>query len=761
MPDSSAHAYAGRLEDERLLTGRGRYTADIRVEGLLHAAFLRAPYASARLVSLEAGAARGLPGVAAVLTAEELAADGVAAFAPPLDMAGPDGRRFRETPRPLLVGERVRHLGEPLALVVAESREAALDGVEALAAELEPAEAVVGLAAARRPGAPALWDQAPDNLAFHWRKGDWEGVGAALAASHHVARLDSHVSRVAAAPLEPRAALALPEAGRTTLHLSHQGPQGLHGALARLFGLEPEAIRVVAPDVGGSFGMKSGPLREECLVFWAARRLGRPLSWVAERGEAFLSDEAGRDVRVEAELGLDREGNFTALRVSLTVDVGAYASGRSTTPILNIGGIAGVYRTPAIAGEVLGVFTNAVPTAPYRGAGRPDATFAVERVIDVAARELGLDPFELRRRNLVPAEAMPYRTPFVFTYDNGDFARTMALAAERADYAGFPARRAAAEARGRLRGLGIANPIEVAGGPFGKPGQDFASVRAEADGSLTVTCGALSAGQGLETAMVGVAARALGLEPSRFRYLQGDSDAVPRGKGMGGSAALTTAGTAVLRGVERLLAEARERAAEELEAAAADLEYEAGVFRIVGTDRAISLAELARRADAPLLGAGDFTPGDATYPNGCHLCEVEIDPETGKVEVVSYVCVEDIGRVCFPVLAQGQIHGGVAQGLGQALQERLVLDADGQLLSGSFMDYAMPRAEDLPAYDCAFAETPTALNPLGVKGVGEAGNVGALAAGINAVCDALASAGVERFDMPATPQRVWAALRGR
>ncbi|SME90367.1 carbon-monoxide dehydrogenase large subunit [Tistlia consotensis] len=764
-PDAG-HPAAGRLEDRRLATGHGRYTADMAVPGMLHAAFVRSPYASARLAGLDSSAARALPGIVAVLTAADLAADGIAPFSVPMAIEGPGGRSYRQTPRPLLVGERVRFVGEPLALVVAETASAALDGAEAVAFELEPEPVVATLDQAARPDAPLLWDEAPGNLAYHWRRGDWQAVGAALRASHRVTRLEARVSRVSAAPMEPRGALAVPQPdGRTSLYASVQAAQGLKATLATMFGLEAGSIRVVAPDVGGSFGMKAGPLREECLVFWAARRLGRPLRWVAERGEALLSDEAGRDVRIVAELGLDGEGLFTALAVSMEVNVGAYASGRSTVPIMNIGGIAGVYRTPLIAGEVLGRFTNAAPTAPYRGAGRPDATFAVERVIDQAAREAGIDAFELRRRNLVPASAMPYRTPFIFTYDAGDFARTMELAAARADYAGFAARRAEAGRRGRLRGIGIANPIEVAGGPFAKPGQDFATLRAAADGTVTLYCGAMSAGQGLETAMIGLAAERLGLSTDRFRYVQGDSDAVPQGKGMGGSSAMTTAGSAVLRGVERLLEEGRQIAADELEAAAADLEYENGLFRIVGTDRVLSLAEVARIAErragdgaGGLAGQGDFTPGAPTYPNGCHICEVEIDPETGSCEVVSYVGVEDIGRVLFPQLAAGQVHGGVAQGLGQVLCEELRLDAEGQLLAGSFMDYAMPRAEDLPAYDCAFAETATGLNPLGVKGVGEAGTVGALAAGMNAVCDALASAGVERFDMPASPQRVWAAL---
>jgi len=754
----------GRIEDRRLVTGHGRYCDDVEAEGALYAAFARSPYASARVSALDAAPARKLPGVVAVLTGRDLAADGIPPHAVPMKVEGPDGRQYRQTARPLLIEERVRYLGEPLALVVAESRHAAADGAEAVAVELEPLPAVADLAQAEAADAPLVWADAPANLAFHWRKGDWEEVGAALAASCHVARVASHVSRVAAAPMEPRCALVVPAAeGPTTLYASHQNAQALRQGVAAVLKLDVEAVHVVCPDVGGAFGMKSGPLREEIALVWAARRLGRPLRWTAERGEGFLSDEVGRDVHVVSELGLDRDGGFTALRVSMISNVGAYASGRSMTPIMNVGGIAGVYKTPLIAGEVIGRFTNSIPAGPYRGAGRPDATFAIEAAIDRAARDLGRDPLELRRQNLIPASAMPYQTPFLFAYDSGDFAQTMTLAAERADYAGFEQRRREAAARGKLRGIGIANPIEVAGGPFGNPGPDFARLTIAADGTVTLGSGVMSCGQGLETALLRLADEALGLPEEQLRFVQGDTEVVPEGKGMGGSAAMTTGGPAVVAAVEQALEKARALAADLLEAAPADLEYAAGRFTIAGTDRSLTLAQIAEAAEArgtALAGAGEFAPAVPTYPNGCHICEVEIDPETGQCQVVGYACVEDIGRVLYPQLAAGQVHGGVAQGLGQALMEAIRLDPDdAQVLSGSFLDYAMPRALDLPRYDCTFTEVPTAVNPLGVKGVGEAGTVGALAAGINAVRNALAAAGVEDFDMPATPDRIWRALR--
>jgi len=758
-----SETFTGRAEDRRFLTGAGRYAADVHPDGLLHVAFVRSPFANARVEALDAQAARALPGVVAVLTAEDLAADGVGPVAGAMNVRGPDGQVWRETPRPLLVGEAVRFVGEPVALVIAETSVAAADAVEAVTVDYAEAPAVVDVPAALASDAPLVWEERSGNVALHWRHGDWPGVEAALGASHHVARLRTAISRAAAAPMEPRVAVAVPDAAsdRTTLYLSHQNAQGMRASIAGALGLPPEAVHVIVPDVGGSFGMKGGLLREETVVFWAARRLGRPLRWTADRTEAFLTDEGGRDMLVEAALGLDPDGHFTALEVTLQVNVGAYASGRSTVPIMNMGGIAGVYRTPVIAGEFLGVFTHTVPTAPYRGAGRPEATFAVERVIDVAARELGIDPFELRRRNLIPAEAMPYRTPFTFHYDSGDFARTMTIARERADWAGFPARREAAGKAGLLRGIGVANPIEVAGGPFGNPGEDFSDLRVNPDGTVTLTSGMLSAGQGLETVLVDLAANALELPAEAFRYVQGDSEIVPKGKGMGGSSGLITGGSAVVRASERLMAAARDQAADALEAAEADLEYAGGTFRIVGTDRTITLGEVAGFAESrggALAGNGSFRPEDATYPNGCHVCEVEIDPETGGCRVVAYTAVEDVGRVLYPTLASGQIHGGAAQGLGQVLFEAMAFGTDGQVLSASFMDYAMPRAGDLPFYDSDFADVPTARNPLGVKGVGEAGTVGALSAAMNAVCDALASAGVDSFDMPATPGRIWTAL---
>jgi carbon-monoxide dehydrogenase large subunit len=589
-----------------------------------------------------------------------------------------------------------------------------------------------------------------------------------MARAAHVTRLDYGVSRVAASPMEPRASLAFRgEDGRMVLQSSTQNPFQLRDGLAKVFGLQPAELRVLAGDVGGSFGMKAGLFREDALVFWAARRLGCPVRWVSDRAEAFLSDDQARDVRFEAGLALDGDGDFLALEVRYDVNVGAYLSGRSLNPIFNIGGIAGVYRTPVITAEIRGVLTNTVPTSPYRGAGRPDATFVIERLIDLAARETGRDPIALRRRNLIPAEAMPFKTGLIFEYDCGEFAANMDLAAERADLAGFPARREDAARRGKLRGLGVCNPIEVAGGPYGRRVPDHARIEVATDGTVHLSTGGMSVGQGLETVFPALVAGRLGIPAERVIYHQGDTDGLATGRGSGGSSGLCISGSAVALAADATIAAGRERAAEHLEAASVDIDYAAGRYTVAGTDRSVSLAELAAapppngEAFEPGLSVpGTFLPPSVTFPNGCHICEVEIDPETGVVAVVSYVAVEDIGRVVNPTLAHGQIHGGIAQGLGQALAERVVYDPEsGQLLTGSFMDYAMPRAADMPPITIAMREVPTKINPLGVKGVGEAGTVGALAAIINAICDALAPLGIDHFEMPATPDRVWAAIK--
>ncbi len=752
-----------RREDDRLLTGRGQYADDIRQAGALRAVFVRSPYPSAMVRAIDASSALSLPGVVAVLTGADMAAEGFVDCPAPFKLPQGDGSFAVETPRPYLVRERVRFVGEPVAMVIADSEVAALDAAELVSVDYDELPVVLDPLAARADDAPQLWDDRPGNLAFHWRAGDMAKVDAALAASHHVARLTSQISRVSAMPMEPRSALAyMGDDGRPVLRVSHQSPHQMRGELATLFGLAPDGLRVVAGDVGGSFGMKFGAQREEVLVFWAALRLARPVHWTAQRSEAFLCDEHARDVRVTTELGLAADGRFTALRVRFDVNVGAYMCFRSTTPVNNFGGISGVYTTPAVAGEVVGIFTHTQATAAYRGAGRPDATYAIERIIDVAAAELGMDPAELRRRNLIPAQAMPYRTSFLFEYDCGDFERNLDKALEVARYDGFAQRREEARQRGKLRGIGIAMPIEMAA----SAGSDWATLQAHPDGSVTLTPGSMSVGQGHETSFSRMVARRLGLPLDKVRYAQGDTDLLENGRGNGGSSALVQGGSAIAQGIDDLIDKARQAAAEQLEAAPQDIEFANGVLRIVGTDHQISLGDLARAVEAhpregrlALAGAGQFTPARPTFPNGCHVCEVEIDPATGLVTPVGYVAVEDVGVVMNPALVEGQIVGGVVQGMGQALLEAIHFDETGQLVTGSFMDYAMPRADDIPDIVCVHLGTPTALNPLGVKGVGESGTVGAMAATLNAVCHALQPAGIRHLDMPATPVRVWQALQ--
>lgn len=745
----------GRFEDTRLLSGAGRYLADVAPADALVARFLRAPVAKGRVTRLDLAPARGLPGVVAVLGPEELTADGLVEIPWDVEPKRDDGGPVARTPRPLLSAGVVRHLGEPLAMVIAESAAQAEDAVEAIGLEIDAEEPAMG------PEGPAVWAEVPDNIAALHRVGDAEAVAGAMAAAAHVTRLPFDITRVTALPMEPRGALGEVSGEELKLTASTQSPFMLRGQLAQVFGMEPEAIRVIAPDVGGSFGMKGSLFREDALVLWAARRLGRPVLWIESRSEGFVTDDQGRGVRGEAALALDAEGRFTGLEVSLDVDAGAYFGRRSMGVLNNLGGIAGQYLTPAIAAEVRFRFSNRVPTTPYRGFGRPEATYVIERLIDAAARETGRSAAALRRANLVPAEAMPFRTGLTFHYDCGDFPKVFDRACALAEVDGFATRRTESEARGMLRGLGFALPIEVAGGPLRKLRKDVASVRLRPDGMVEVAPGCMSVGQGHETALARMVAGRLRVDPGRIVYLQGDTGLLPSGRGSGGSSATVVGGAATLVATLTLIDKARRIAAEALEVSGDDLVLEGGAFQVAGTDRGIPLEEVARRAD-PEAGLGvldEFLPGGPTYPNGCHVCEVEVDPETGGVRLVRYTGVEDVGRVLNRELVEGQMQGGIAQGVGQALGEEVVFDAAGQQLSGSFMDYFVPRASDMPEIRLDTVEVPTAVNPLGAKGVGEAGTVGALAATMNAVSDALACRGVARFEMPATPQRVWAALR--
>jgi carbon-monoxide dehydrogenase large subunit len=763
-----------RLEDPRLIQGFGRYSDDVNLPHQAYAVVVRSPHAHAAIRSIDTSAARKVGGVLAVLTGADLAADKLGDLPTDKTRKRRDGSPAFPTPRPALARDRVRHVGEPVALVVAATIEQAVDAAELVSVDYEPLPAVAATADAIRPGAPAVWAEVPDNVAFVWEAGNKDAVARAFAGAAHVTRLDFVVSRVAAATMEPRGAVGEWDrrTGRYTLHTGIQHPHALRTLLAeQVFRVPQSHMRVITGEVGGSFGMKSGAYPEPVLVLWAAKRLGRPVKWTSDRREGFVTDEHGRDNLSTAELALDANGKFLALRVAINLNIGAYLTPRSAGPgTNNVGGVAGVYTTPAIHVQTTGVFSNTTVTGPYRGAGRPEATYAIERVIDVAAHELKIDPIELRRRNLIPPTAMPFKTGLVFTYDCGDFARGMDMALGIADHAGFEKRRAEARRNGKLRGLGIANPIEVAGGPYTAMNPDTAELRVNADGSVSLFAGSTSMGQGNETAFAQIVADRLGVPPERIQVFWGDSDALGAGRGNGGSGALTVGGSAVTRATEKIIERGRRIAARLLEAAPEDIVHKDGKFTVTGTDRGVTFANVARAAYVPrqlpqgmepgFSEEASFTPPAVTFPNGSQICEVEIDEETGAVRVVRHSVVDDVGRMVNPMLVKGQIHGGVVQGLGQGLYEELTYEpTTGQLLAGSFMDYAMPRADDMPPFDVDSHEVPTQVNPLGAKGVGEAGTVGALPALLNAVNDALAPLGVRHLDMPVTSERVWRAIQ--
>ena len=763
-----------RIEDPRLLRGDGRYSDDVNLPHQAYAVVVRSPHAHAAIRSIDTTAARGASGVLAVLTGADLAKDGLGDLPTDKSRKRRDGSPAFATPRPALLRDRVRHVGDPVALVVAQTIEQAVDAAELVSVDYEPLPTVAATADAMRPGAPAVWAEVPDNIAFVWEAGKKDETARGIAGAAHVTKLDFVVSRVAAAPMEPRGAVGEWDrrTGRYTLHTGIQAPHGLRTLLAdQVLKVPHSHLRVVTGEVGGSFGMKSGVYPEVVLVLWAAKRLGRAVKWTSDRREGFVTDEHGRDNVSTAELALDANGKFLALRVTINLNIGAYLTPRSAGPgTNNVGGIAGIYTTPAIHVQTTGVFSNTTPTGPYRGAGRPEATYAIERVIDVAAMELKIDPIELRRRNLIPSSAMPFKTGLVFTYDCGEFARGMDMALSLADRAGFEKRRAEARKQGKLRGLGIANPIEVAGGPYTAMNPDTAELRVNADGSVSLFAGSTSMGQGNETAFAQIISEKLGVPPERIQVFWGDSDLLGAGRGNGGSGALTVGGSAVTRATEKVIERGRKIAARLLEAAPEDVFHQDGKFTVKGTDKGVTFANVARAAYVPrqlpqgmepgFSEEASFTPSAVTFPNGSQICEVEIDEDTGAVRVVRHTVVDDVGRMVNPMLVKGQIHGGVVQGLGQGLYEELTYDpSTGQLLAGSFMDYAMPRADDMPAFDVDSHEVPTAVNPLGAKGVGEAGTVGALPALLNAVNDAVAPLGVRHLDMPVTPERVWHAMQ--
>jgi carbon-monoxide dehydrogenase large subunit len=758
-----------RFEDLRLLRGGGRYVDDMVLPRMAWGYVLRSPHANARIRSIDTAQAKAAPGVLAVLTGADWRASGFGDLPVPRGPKRRDGSPLFRPPFPALVADRVRWVGDYVAFVVAESYGQAVDAAELITVDYEPLPAIVATEEAPLPGAVEVWEGCANNICFVHRDGDKAATDAAFAHAAHVVKQRLVINRVTAATMEPRGCIGDYSAteDRYTIYTTLQRVHPFRTELAENVLKLPESrIRVVAGDIGGSFGMKSAVYNEVALVLLAAKLTRRPVKWTSTRSEAFLGDAQARDNVTDAELALDRDGRFLALRVRTIANLGAYLQTGGNVFVGNLGTLAGVYRTPAIDVDVTGVFTNTNPMRPYRGNGRPEAAYVIERMVDLAADELGIAPAELRRRNLISPAAMPYKTGLTFTYDCGEFEKGMDMALTLADYAGFEQRRAAARERGKLRGIGVSNSIERAGAP----GFEGAEIRFDRSGTATIFSGSVTQGQGHETIYKQLVCDRLGLTPLDVQYEQGDTDKVFFGEGTGGSRSATLGGSALHLATEKIIAKAKFIAAKILGVDAAKIEFAAGIFSAPGTNRTLTVPEIAKRSLDPKALPDGMEPGliataiyeakVENFPNGCHVCEVEIDEETGATEILRYSVVDDVGTVLNPLLLEGQICGGIAQGIGQALLEDIKFDAQsGQLLTGSFMDYAMPRADDLSAIILKSNPVPTATNPLGVKGAGEAGCVGALPAITNAVVDALSVLGVKHIAMPATPECVWRAIR--
>jgi aerobic carbon-monoxide dehydrogenase large subunit len=761
-----------RTEDIRFVTGQGQYTDDFSPPGTAHAAILRSPQANAKLLSLDISAAKGAPGVLAVLVQSDLEAMGAG------DMPCMVARMFKglkETPQPLLARDRVRWVGQPVAMVIAETYAQARDAADLIMADYDMLPAVGTLNAARADGAPAVWDEVPGNLCFEWTDGDHAAVDEAFATAAHKVGIEVVQNRVLALPMEPRAALGEfdPSTESYTLTTSGQGVTTMQGTVAgMLLKQKPEKLRVIQPDVGGGFGMKMFTYPEQALVLFAARALGRPVKWTGDRSESFQADAHGRDMQTLAEGAFDAEGRLLALRVTGAGNLGAYLSQYAPfIPTMAGSRIwGGVYRVQKVAARVNGYLSNTAPVDAYRGAGRPEGAYFMERLMEAAARQIGLDPIEIRARNLLAPAELPYKNWKGITFDSGDFVGNLREAAAKAGLAGFEARRAEAAKHGKLLGIGVAYYVEITGTGQNEP----AIIRFLDNGQVEVTVGTQSNGQGHETSFAQIVAARLGVPFDSIKIVFGDTAHAINGGGTGGSRSLHMAGGAILSTAEQVIEKGKKAASHVLEAAEGDIEFtvteaDGGRFTIAGTDRGASLGALAlaaKRGEVPdvetLDTQGAFSSGSSTFPNGAHVCEVEIDADTGVTRVARYVIVDDFGTVINPMILAGQVHGGVAQGLGQALLEHCVYDAEsGQLVTGSFMDYGMPRADDMPNFEFHTNETiPCTTNPLGSKGCGEAGTVGALASVMNAIVNALSVKGVTHLDMPATPEKVWRAMRG-
>jgi aerobic carbon-monoxide dehydrogenase large subunit len=773
-----------RREDYRFLTGQGTYTDDINRPRQLYAYLLRSPHASARLGAVDTAAAAKAAGVVAIYTGKDMEADGVGGLPCGWLIHSKDGSPMHEPPHPVLAVGRVRHVGDPVAVVIADSLGQARDAAELIEVDYAIEPAVTDASDAVKTGAPLVHPEVPGNVCYDWHLGDPAAVDAALKGAARIVKLDLTNNRLVPNAMEPRAAIGDFDraTGEHTLYTTSQNPHVIRLLMGAFVLHIPESkLRVVAPDVGGGFGSKIFHYAEEAIVTWAAAKLKRPVKWTAERVESFMSDAHGRDHATHVELGVDAQNKFVALKVSTIANMGAYLSTFSTCVPTYLYGtlLAGTYTTPVVYCETKAVFTHTAPIDAYRGAGRPEATFLVERIVDLAADELGVDPAELRRKNFIPTDAFPYQTPVALQYDSGDYFSTLDLATKAADYTGFEARRREAAARGKLRGIGIATYIEACGiapsavvGSLGARAGLFeaAAVRVHPTGSVTILTGSHSHGQGHETTFAQLVADGLGIPMESIEIVHGDTNKIPYGMGTYGSRSLAVGGTAIIKAMDKIIAKGKKIAAHLLEAAEADIEFKDGQFSVAGTDRSKSFGEVALTAYVPhnfphdelepgLDETAFYDPKNFTFPSGAYVAEVEIDPDTGRLEIVNFNASDDFGRIVNPMIVAGQVHGGLAQGIGQALLENCVYDkTTGQLLTASYNDYAMPRADDLPSFALSTHATLCTHNPLGVKGCGEAGAIGAPAAVSNAIVDALKPHGVRHVEMPATPEKLWRAI---
>ncbi len=763
-----------RKEDNELLLGEGTFQEDLNLPGQTHAFFLRSPHAHADIEKIDSSAALAMPGVVAIYTGADVEADGLGTVPCVMDAFVPltlaDGSPRFYPPNYLLPAARVRHVGEAVAMVIAETPAQARDAAEAIDISYSELPCVVETGGAQAPGAPAVWPEAPDNLSFFWEHGDRAATDAAFENAERVVSLDLVNSRVIVNTIETRGALGSYDetSGRYTLQTNTHHPFEARAIIAEILHCEEKDLRILAPAIGGGFGMKHMVHPEQPLIAWAARKTARPVKWMSERGEGFVSDTQARDHVTHAELALDNEANFLGLRVRTTANLGAYVSnlGPVSPSLLYTRMLACAYRTPAIHAETRGVLTNTVFTDAYRGAGIPEATYVVERLVDKAGSETGLGPVEIRRRNVISADQMPYTSPMDIVYDSGDFEKNLEDCLGNADWFGFNQRRALAHDRGKLRGIGMALYVESTVGDT----NESISIRFNDDDSVTLTGGTKSSGQGHETVFAQFLHETLGVPFDKIKYEEGDTDSLPQGGGSGGSRSSYMIAEAVKIGADKIIEKGKQLAAHLLETSVADIRFNDGTFSVAGTDRSIDVMALAAAArDTANLPEG-MEPGldedaqseieDPTIPNGCHICEVEIDPDTGALKLETYTAVNDFGRVINPQLLEGQIHGGLTQGFGQAVFENCKYDSkSGQLLSGSFMDYCLPRADNMPEFFLSTNEHLTKQNSFGIKGCGEAGCIPSVPAVVNAVLDALSVRGVETIDMPLTPERIWRAAQ--